>query len=96
MSDKYRITAPVPLVEDLVKDLKTDPQSSVQVQAAPKNLSGLDVLTIIADLATVGSSLLAAWQVRNQVMSTSIKIEKVLSDGVEAKHQPERNADKAD
>lgn len=71
------------LAEEIVKELQSDPENVLTLTEDRKNFEGgTQILTIIADLSTIGVNVLTAWLLLHQEMKKRIKIddpEKVLT-----------------
>lgn len=72
----YRITCDRSIAEELIEELRKDESASLNIDESTKDLSGIEVLTIIANLTTIGSSLLTVWLAARPHLKERVKIDK--------------------
>jgi hypothetical protein len=75
---RYKILCERAVAEELVYELRKDEGATFSVNTSDKPLSGtLDVLSIIADLTSVGANLLALWLAARPKRKEQVKIQEL-------------------
>lgn len=72
--NRLKITAPAPLLDDLENMLSDDADSNLVAGPDTRNITGIEVIAVIANLSTIGLTILTAWELKHR--SNDIKVER--------------------